>query len=213
MSRLGRVFFTADTLFGDGAAAEWRLFESVDEMDAAMIATWNAVVGPGDVVWVLGNFHGAGLVPLPGLVRALHGSKYLVAGDCDQVFHGNVSDEKALRRRVAYFREELGFTGVVTGSAVARKFGRPLTLPLRTRQDNEALPVLLSPFAYDTTEPGDRFGRWRPKRSKGGPAPWLLHGSEMWRYIRDRQFNVCADSWGLEPVDAQMVLDMIAEES
>lgn len=210
MSRLGRTFFTADTLFSDERAANERQFGTVEEMDEALVAAWNAVVGPGDIVWILGNFHTAGLVPQAGRVRGLNGSKYLIAGEADKVFHGNVPDARRLKARVDYFRE-LGFAGVVTGSGIARKFGQPIRLPLRTRQDNEPLPVIVSPFTYDITEPGDRFARWRPQRPKGGSAPWLLHGAAEWRYTRDGQFNISADSWGLEPVDAQIVLDMIEE--
>lgn len=212
MARVGRQFFTADTMFGDDYAATERQFKSADEMDEHMIGAWNAVVGTADTVWILGNFHSASLIPRPELLRALHGSKYLVAGELDAVFAPNALDAGRLRTRVKFFREQLGFTGVVTGSAIARKTGRPLVLPLRARQDNLPLLVIVSSFPYDAAEPGDRFTRWRPTRPESGPAPWLLHGKAEWRYTRDRQFNVSADSWGLEPVDVQIVIDMIRDE-
>lgn len=80
------VFFTSDTHFGHGWALRFRSrpFASVDEMDAAMIERWNAVVGPGDEIWHLGDFcvhrdaRRAGEV-----LAALNGRKHLVVGNND----------------------------------------------------------------------------------------------------------------------------------
>ncbi len=77
-------FFTADTHFGHaGARALYRRpFATVAEMDAAMVARWNATVGPDDEVWHLGDF--AVRHPDPGAVlAALHGRKHLVTGNND----------------------------------------------------------------------------------------------------------------------------------
>ncbi|SFU34690.1 Calcineurin-like phosphoesterase superfamily protein [Methylobacterium sp. 174MFSha1.1] len=53
-----RVFFTADTHFGHTGVMEMskRRFGSTEEHDEALIAAWNAVVGPRDTVWHLGDF-------------------------------------------------------------------------------------------------------------------------------------------------------------
>lgn len=78
------TLFTADTHFGHaGARALYRRpFATVAEMDAAMIARWNAAVTPGDVVYHLGDF--AVRHPDPGAVfAALHGEKHLVPGNND----------------------------------------------------------------------------------------------------------------------------------
>ncbi len=78
------LYFTADTHFGHaGARALYRRpFATVAEMDAAMMARWNAVVGPDDEVWHLGDF--AVRHPDPGGVLAvLHGRKHLVTGNND----------------------------------------------------------------------------------------------------------------------------------
>lgn len=78
------VFFTADTHFGDHRTINiWkRDFPSTVEMDARMIARWNAVVGPGDEVWHLGDVarRAAGV---PGLLAQLHGTKHLIRGNND----------------------------------------------------------------------------------------------------------------------------------
>ena len=52
------VFFTSDTHFGDHRVLNLypRPYASVAEMDAALVANWNAAVGEGDEVWHLGDF-------------------------------------------------------------------------------------------------------------------------------------------------------------
>ena len=51
-------YFTSDLHFGHRAVIEYakRPFASVDEMDAAMIARWNAAVKPDGIVFVVGDF-------------------------------------------------------------------------------------------------------------------------------------------------------------
>ena len=80
------VFFTSDTHFGHaGARALYRRpFASVPAMDAAMQARWNAVVGPADEVWHLGDFAiGPGPATMATLLEGLHGRKHLVTGNND----------------------------------------------------------------------------------------------------------------------------------
>lgn len=80
------VFFTSDTHFGHGGALGLfrRSFESVREMDAAMIARWNETVGPEDEVWHLGDFairKPAGY--MAEILDRLAGRKHLVLGNND----------------------------------------------------------------------------------------------------------------------------------
>jgi calcineurin-like phosphoesterase family protein len=79
-------FFTADQHFGHGGARGLfrRPFASVAEMDAAMVARWNAAVGPDDEVWHLGDF----AVRQPAarmaqLLDGLAGRKHLIVGNND----------------------------------------------------------------------------------------------------------------------------------
>ena len=78
------VFFTADTHFGHAAARAFyrRPFADVAEMDAAMVARWNAAVAPGDEVWHLGDFAVHYPAPSP-LLDGLHGRKHLITGNND----------------------------------------------------------------------------------------------------------------------------------
>jgi calcineurin-like phosphoesterase family protein len=78
------LFFTSDSHFGDHRTLNIskRPFASVAEMDAAMIARWNACVGPEDTVWHLGDVARKGEA-VEGLLARLNGRKHLVRGNND----------------------------------------------------------------------------------------------------------------------------------
>jgi calcineurin-like phosphoesterase family protein len=80
------VFFTSDTHFGDPRVLriDRRPFASIPEHDAALVANWNATVGPDDTVWHLGDF-ALGLTPdrIAALIAELHGTKHLIVGNND----------------------------------------------------------------------------------------------------------------------------------
>ncbi|WP_114952532.1 metallophosphoesterase family protein [Sphingosinicella terrae] len=78
------VLFTSDTHFGDHRTLNIhkRPFGSVAEMDEALIAAWNAAVGPGDEVWHLGDFARKGEAA-EGLLARLQGRKHLLRGNND----------------------------------------------------------------------------------------------------------------------------------
>jgi calcineurin-like phosphoesterase family protein len=80
------VFFTSDTHFGHGGARGLyrRPFASTAEMDEAMVARWNAVVGSEDEVWHLGDFAlGPRTARMEELLGRLNGRKHLLAGNND----------------------------------------------------------------------------------------------------------------------------------
>lgn len=76
------AWFTADHHFGHEKIIAYmeRPFSSVEEMDEEMIARWNAVVAPGDMVFHLGDF--AWRDPDRYLAK-LNGQKRLVRGNHD----------------------------------------------------------------------------------------------------------------------------------
>lgn len=82
---MGKIFVTSDTHFGHDREFVWGLrgFSSIEEHDAAIIANWNSVVGPDDVVYHLGdvmlkdNEHGM------NCLRQLNGTIYIVPGNHD----------------------------------------------------------------------------------------------------------------------------------
>jgi calcineurin-like phosphoesterase family protein len=78
------VFFTSDTHFGDHRVLNLypRPFPTVAEMDAELIARWNAVVGEADEVWHLGDFARTARAAA-ALLPQLNGAKHLVLGNND----------------------------------------------------------------------------------------------------------------------------------
>ena len=78
------VFFTADTHFGDHRTIniQRRPFPDVATMDAALIAGWNAVVGPEDLVWHLGDV-ARRPAAVADLLARLNGRKHLLRGNND----------------------------------------------------------------------------------------------------------------------------------
>ena len=78
------IFFTADTHFGDHRMIniQRRAFGSVADMDAVLVARWNAVVGPDDTVWHLGDVARRADVVEP-LLAQLNGTKHLLRGNND----------------------------------------------------------------------------------------------------------------------------------
>jgi calcineurin-like phosphoesterase family protein len=78
-----RTLFTADQHFGHKGILQHRSgpFRTISEMDAYLVAQWNAAVGPEDEVWCLGDFaldvHGKYL-------KHLAGKKHLILGNHDE---------------------------------------------------------------------------------------------------------------------------------
>jgi calcineurin-like phosphoesterase family protein len=86
------LFFTADTHFGDHRTINIhrRPFADVAEMDAAIVAGWNAVVRPDDVVWHLGDV-ARRPADVPDLLARLNGTKHLVRGNNDDPATGQAA--------------------------------------------------------------------------------------------------------------------------
>ena len=92
------VFFTSDTHFGDHRVLNLypRPFASVAEMDAALVANWNAVVGEGDEVWHLGDF-ARRLSDAAALLGRLNGRKHLLRGNNDDPAIADVAGWASVR--------------------------------------------------------------------------------------------------------------------
>lgn len=79
-------FFTADPHFGHEGIIEYskRPFANVEEMDETMVARWNAVVKPGDRVFLLGDITICrDLKRIDRLLGRLIGQKFWVLGNHD----------------------------------------------------------------------------------------------------------------------------------
>ena len=80
------TFYTADTHFCHSNAIKFgkRPYQSVDEMNAGLIANWNGRISPRDDIWVLGDFayrNTAGQIA--HIFAKLNGHKRLIIGNHD----------------------------------------------------------------------------------------------------------------------------------
>ena len=82
-----KTFFTSDTHFNHANVIKYcgRPFGSAEEMNREMIARWNAVVGPEDTVYHLGDFALGKFAEAPVFLRQLNGArKILIRGNHDR---------------------------------------------------------------------------------------------------------------------------------
>ncbi|AWN38998.1 metallophosphoesterase family protein [Methylobacterium radiodurans] len=80
------VFFTSDTHFGDPRVLrlDRRPFPDLPAHDDALVAAWNARVGPEDEVWHLGDFAlGPSEARICEILADLRGIKRLISGNND----------------------------------------------------------------------------------------------------------------------------------
>lgn len=79
------IWFTSDTHFGHDAIRRHcnRPFLSADEMDHELVSRWNALVGPRDEVWHLGDFVFRSAAPVGDYLARLRGRKHLIWGNHD----------------------------------------------------------------------------------------------------------------------------------
>ncbi|MDA8044087.1 MAG: phosphoesterase, partial [Actinomycetota bacterium] len=91
------IHFTADHHFGHHSIIEYRgrPFHSVGEMNAVLVANWNALVGPRDSVHVLGDVAMGRREESMPLIGRLARHKILYPGNHDRCWYGH--GEGALR--------------------------------------------------------------------------------------------------------------------
>ena len=90
------IFYTADLHLGHKNIIRLcnRPFSSVEEMDAALIANWNAVVGAEDTVYILGDFSFRSPTSMKPVHKILNGIKHLVVGNHDKSWLKNIKPEE-----------------------------------------------------------------------------------------------------------------------
>lgn len=81
-----KTFFTSDLHFGHANVIKYSLrpFADVDAMNAALVNNWNAVVGAGDRVYILGDLSFLPQSMLVYYLGAMNGRKVLVYGNHDK---------------------------------------------------------------------------------------------------------------------------------
>jgi calcineurin-like phosphoesterase family protein len=208
-----RTFYTSDLHFGHRLVAGKRGFgsviehteiidgepvafrrtdvspEQVAEHDAALIASWNRTVSPGDKVWVLGDVTLYGILDVIERVSQLYGDKHLILGNHDEAHPAHRGSHKKL----ALYRGV--FESVHTMESVRL----------------EGQDVLLSHFPYDGDREADRFTQWR-LRDEGLT---VIHGhthlpGQLSRSDRGSlQIHVGLDAWDMKPVPEAIIMRML----
>ena len=79
-------YFIADTHFGHEQVSRERGFGSVEEMDAELIARWQARVKPEDHVYIVGDFACRAARGVEHYLEQLPGQKHLAVGNHDRVW-------------------------------------------------------------------------------------------------------------------------------
>lgn len=184
-------FFTSDHHFGHANIIGYcdRNFPHVDAMNKAMFDNWNALVGPNDEVWVLGDLAMPGTFNdvAPVWLAHLNGTKHLLVGNHDNSFQAT---KRHYDRR---YIEEIGFASVSHGS---------MDFTLNNGQD-----VLMCHFPY-RGDPRDKYFSYRPEDN----GLWLLHGHihNRWAVKRnERMINVGVDAWDFAPLSEDEVISII----
>lgn len=79
------MFFTSDTHFNHKSILKYcdRPFDTVEEMNEQLIANWNSVVKPKDVIYHLGDFAYGSKEEMSKIFHRLNGRKHLVFGNHD----------------------------------------------------------------------------------------------------------------------------------
>lgn len=87
------IYFTSDTHFGDKKILASRtMFNSVEEMDEALISKWNAKITNEDTVYILGDITPKGITTMKSYVNRLNGKKHLIIGNHDMKWYKNGMD-------------------------------------------------------------------------------------------------------------------------
>lgn len=82
----GKLFLTSDLHFSHDNIIKYcdRPFPNVKDMNGALINNWNRVVGPSDIVWVLGDFTlSKDRIFINRTLESLNGQKNLIIGNHD----------------------------------------------------------------------------------------------------------------------------------
>lgn len=185
-----QVFFTSDLHLGHVNVVKWRPFDSLEQMHATITDNWNRIVGPDDLVFILGDaVMGQRAETLP-LVDALAGHKVLLPGNHDHVHP--MHPERVVRRWVAPYAERFSLwtTDAIFWLA------------------DQWVDLCHFPRSGDHTEE-ERYLEWRPKDD----GTWLLHGHvhghQPTHLDRPRHIDVGVDAWDFAPVHADRLAEII----
>ncbi len=89
------VFYTSDLHLGHKSVLKCRtMYETVEEMNEALIANWNKKVHKNDTIYILGDLSYRSETPVKNYLERLKGNKYLILGNHDRDWLRKISEEE-----------------------------------------------------------------------------------------------------------------------
>lgn len=182
-------FFTSDYHIGHNNIIAYsnRPFQNTNEMSREIIARHNAVVGPEDIVYNIGDFALNEKFVQEVLVQ-LNGTQHLIAGNHDSCHSHRTKYKKATLKYLSY-----GFASVQER--------------LELQIGNRTVLTTHMPFLHEGDK-DQRYPQFRPI-DKG---QFLIcgHVHEKWK-VNGRQINVGVDQWNYTPVSETELCDVMAD--
>jgi calcineurin-like phosphoesterase family protein len=182
-------FFTSDYHIGHRNIIDYcnRPFQTTYEMNAAIIARHNAVVGPQDIVYNVGDF-ALNEKFVQEVVCQLNGKQHLISGNHDSCHSHRGKYKKAILKYLEY-----GFVSVQE--------------QLELQICNRTVLITHMPF-FRETNTDQRYSQFRPI-DKG---QFLIcgHVHDKWK-INGRQINVGVDQWNFTPVSETELCNVISD--
>jgi len=188
-----KIFFTSDWHIGHNNIIKYcnRPFNSVDEMNRALLANYQAVVGEQDYCYFLGDMCMGDRVKGLPLFRQLPGKKILITGNHDLVFRIH---ERPNADKYAPLYYAAGFVEIHNELI--------LSLPETT--------LRLYHFPYRDALQEDSHGyeaRFQQYRL-ANDGLWLLHGHthQIEKISGKNSIHVGVDAWDFKPVAFEDIL-------
>jgi len=185
---MSAVFFSSDTHFLHAMVAGLRGFASSEEHDEAVIAAWNNLVRPADLVWHLGDVGLGNEARVLRQAARLNGNKHLIAGNHDQCWPGHRGSRSRQRKWLEVFESVQAFA--------------------RIRLDGQS--VLLSHLPY--LGAGDHTLEERHTQFRlHDEGLWLIHGHthQAEQMSGPRSVHAGLDAWNLRPAPEADVISLM----
>ena len=210
------IYFTSDQHFYHSNVIAYcaRPFASVEEMNLAIVANWNAVVRPEDTVYVLGDFSLA-IRPVELFSHLLNGTKFFIPGNHDwcHSYNKKARGQGNLQKWIDKYTSH-GWTVLpehsslsIPGVAVVNMSHLPYAH--ESVMGAEAVTDVHYPSKSINSSARSDHDKFAAHRIKND-GRWLLcgHVHEKWK-TRDRMINVGIDVWDMKPVSIEEIKAII----
>lgn len=201
------IHFSSDHHFWHNNVIRYcsRPFESVEQMNEAMVIAWNMNVHPDDTVYVLGDFSLA-FRAVETFPKRLMGKKILVPGNHDfcHSYHKKSRSEENRAKWIEKYKEN-GFDDVLLERTT-------LELP-----ELGTVNLCHHPYSgpYEIENGGDKYAKWRPEDD--GKILLCGHVHEKWKVRRSPagtlMINVGVDQHGFAPVSLDKIIEIVKAEN